>query len=230
MVLVTASKVNRIAVSMGSGHWDTARRVVTGPANCSAPTARGSAISRQPTSTSRATASTSCCPSTTARAVRLARKRAPTGDSPVTCRAVIHESALHTRVGGPAVMRRQLLRLTEASRLPNVTAQVHPFEAGVYSAHTRSFVLFGGGAPELDTVYLEHPTNSPSLIQHVMYALREDPRCPTSPGRSRRTAPAVKASAWSRRQQRPAPTSTSARATNPTAGPRSRPTPSRTHP
>jgi transcriptional regulator with XRE-family HTH domain len=91
---------------------------------------------------------------------RLARQRVLTGDSPVTYRAVIHESALHTRVGGPAVMRRQLLRLMEVSRLPNVTVQVYPFEAGVYSAHTRSFVLFGGGAPELDTVYLEHPTNS----------------------------------------------------------------------
>ncbi|WP_409471946.1 helix-turn-helix domain-containing protein [Streptomyces sp. HC307] len=91
---------------------------------------------------------------------RLARQRVLTGDSPVTYRAVIHESALHTRVGGPAVMRRQLRRLIEVSRLPNVTVQVYPFEAGVYAAHSRSFVIFGGGIPELDTVYLEHPTKS----------------------------------------------------------------------
>ena len=57
-------------------------------------------------------------------------------------------------------MRRQLLRLMEASRLPNVTVQVYPFEAGVYSAHSRSFVIFGGATPELDTVFLEHPANS----------------------------------------------------------------------
>jgi transcriptional regulator with XRE-family HTH domain len=91
---------------------------------------------------------------------RLARQRVLTGDSPVTYRAVIHESALHTQVGSPTIMRRQLLRLMEVSRLPNVTVQVYPFEAGVYAAHTRSFVIFGGGAPELDTVYLEHPMNS----------------------------------------------------------------------
>jgi len=91
---------------------------------------------------------------------RLARQRVLNGDSPVTYRAIIHESALHTRVGGTAVMRRQLLRLMEVSRLPNVTVQVYPFEAGVYAAHSRSFVIFGGGVPELDTVYLEHPTNS----------------------------------------------------------------------
>jgi hypothetical protein len=78
----------------------------------------------------------------------------------VTYRAVIHEAALHTRVGGPAVMRRQLLRLIEASRLPNVTVQVYPFEAGNYAAHTQSFVIYGATAPELDTAYLEHPMQS----------------------------------------------------------------------
>jgi hypothetical protein len=57
-------------------------------------------------------------------------------------------------------MRRQLLRLIEVSRLPNVTIQVYPFEAGIYSAHTQSFVIYGGAAIELDTVYLEHPMSS----------------------------------------------------------------------
>ncbi|MET8135756.1 MULTISPECIES: helix-turn-helix transcriptional regulator [unclassified Streptomyces] len=91
---------------------------------------------------------------------RLARQRVLTGGSPVTYRAVVHEAALHAQVGGAAVMRRQLLRLMEISRLPNVAVQVYPFEAGIYAAHTQSFVLYGSSAPELDTVYLEHPTNS----------------------------------------------------------------------
>ncbi|WP_149830345.1 helix-turn-helix domain-containing protein [Streptomyces tailanensis] len=91
---------------------------------------------------------------------RLARQQVLMGVKPVTYRAVIHEAALHTQVGGPAVMRRQLLRLMEVSRLPNVTVQVCPFTAGIYSAHTQSFVMYGGDAPELDTVYLEHPTGS----------------------------------------------------------------------
>ncbi|MEV4863485.1 helix-turn-helix domain-containing protein [Streptomyces ossamyceticus] len=91
---------------------------------------------------------------------RLARQRVLTGDPAVSYHAVIHEAALHTRVGGPAVMRRQLLRLIEVSRLPNVNVQVYPFEAGNYAAHTQSFVIYGAAAPELDTVYLEHPTQS----------------------------------------------------------------------
>lgn len=57
-------------------------------------------------------------------------------------------------------MRAQLLRLMEVSRLPNVTVRVFPYEAGAYSAYSQSFVIFGGSTPELDTVYLEHPTNS----------------------------------------------------------------------
>jgi transcriptional regulator with XRE-family HTH domain len=91
---------------------------------------------------------------------RLARQRILTGNAPVAYRAVIHEAALHTRVGSAAIMRRQLLRLIEICRLPNVTVQVYPFEAGIYSAHTQSFVIYGGAVPELDTVYLEHPTKS----------------------------------------------------------------------
>ncbi|MFC4500527.1 MULTISPECIES: helix-turn-helix domain-containing protein [Streptomyces] len=88
---------------------------------------------------------------------RLARQRVLTDASPLAYHAVIFEAALHTRVGGPAVMRRQLLRLIEASRLPNVTVQVFPFEAGNYAAHTQSFVIYGTASPDLDTVYLEHP-------------------------------------------------------------------------
>jgi hypothetical protein len=82
------------------------------------------------------------------------------GNSPVTCRAIIHEAALHARIGGPQTMRKQLLRLIEVSRLPNVTVQIFPFEAGAYSAYSRTFAIFGGATPELDTVYLEHPVNS----------------------------------------------------------------------
>ncbi|WP_405859859.1 DUF5753 domain-containing protein [Streptomyces sp. NBC_01515] len=91
---------------------------------------------------------------------RMARQRVLTGPHPLTYLAVIHEAALHTRVGGPAVMRRQLLRLMQVSRLPNATVQVYPFEAGIYSAHTQAFVIYGGATPELDTVYLEQPTES----------------------------------------------------------------------
>ncbi|MFI0260888.1 helix-turn-helix domain-containing protein [Streptomyces sp. NPDC017056] len=89
---------------------------------------------------------------------RMARQRILAGV--VTYRAIVHEAALHVQIGGPKVMRRQLLRLIEAARQPNVTVQVFPFEAGSYSSFSRSFGIFGGSVPELDTVHLEHPMDS----------------------------------------------------------------------
>ncbi|MFP3992080.1 Scr1 family TA system antitoxin-like transcriptional regulator [Streptomyces sp. E11-3] len=53
-----------------------------------------------------------------------------------------------------------MLRLIEVARLPNVTLQVFPFERGAYAASSRSFILFGGTTPELDTVYIEQPLGS----------------------------------------------------------------------
>ncbi|MCP3819556.1 helix-turn-helix domain-containing protein [Streptomyces sp. A3M-1-3] len=91
---------------------------------------------------------------------RLNRQRILLGATPVEYRAVIHEAALHAQIGGAQVMRKQLLRLIEVSRLSNVTVQIYPFEAGAYSAYSRSFAIFGGVMPELDTVYLEHPLTS----------------------------------------------------------------------
>jgi transcriptional regulator with XRE-family HTH domain len=88
---------------------------------------------------------------------RLARQRVLTGDEPVRYHAVIHESALRVRIGGAKTMHKQLLRLIEVARLPNVTVQIFPFEAGAYAAFSRPFVLFGGSTQELDTLYLEHP-------------------------------------------------------------------------
>ncbi|AEW96508.1 MULTISPECIES: helix-turn-helix domain-containing protein [Streptomycetaceae] len=86
---------------------------------------------------------------------RLARQRVL--GAGVTYRAVIHEAALHVQIGGAATMRKQLLRLMEVARLPNVTVQIFPFEAGAYSPYTCSFGIYGSGVPELDTLYLEHP-------------------------------------------------------------------------
>ncbi|MFD9909225.1 helix-turn-helix domain-containing protein [Streptomyces sp. NPDC059063] len=91
---------------------------------------------------------------------RLARQRILASEALASYHAVIHESALRVRVGGAKTMRKQLLRLIEVARLPNVTVQIFPFDAGVYAAFSRPFVLFRGATPELDTVYLEHPLNS----------------------------------------------------------------------
>jgi hypothetical protein len=54
---------------------------------------------------------------------------------------VIDEAVLRRQVGGPDVMRRQLLRLIEASELPNVTIQVLPFAIGAHPGVAGSFEI-----------------------------------------------------------------------------------------
>jgi Domain of unknown function (DUF5753) len=64
-------------------------------------------------------------------------------------------------VGGREVMRGQLERLIEATKLPNVTLQVLPFGAGAHPAMQGSFSILRFADRELpDLVYLEHLTNA----------------------------------------------------------------------
>ncbi|HEV8166622.1 MAG TPA: DUF5753 domain-containing protein, partial [Actinomycetota bacterium] len=78
--------------------------------------------------------------------------------------AVVDEAALRRPVGGRAVMRAQLERLIEASKLPNVILQVLPFGAGAHPAMVGAFSVLRFSDRELpDVVYLEHLTNASYL-------------------------------------------------------------------
>jgi hypothetical protein len=75
--------------------------------------------------------------------------------------AVIDEAALRRPVGGPGVMRGQLERLIEATKLPNVTLQILPFTAGAHPAMVGAFSILRFADQELpDVVYIEHLTNA----------------------------------------------------------------------
>ena len=64
--------------------------------------------------------------------LRMARQTLLTREHPPRLWAVMDEAALRRPVGGPGVMRGQLERLLDATKLPNVTLQVLPFEAGAH--------------------------------------------------------------------------------------------------
>ena len=75
--------------------------------------------------------------------------------------AVVDEAALRRPVGGPEVMRTQLERLIDATRLPTVTLQILPFGAGAHPAMVGAFSVLRFADQELpDVVYLEHLTNA----------------------------------------------------------------------
>jgi Domain of unknown function (DUF5753)/Helix-turn-helix domain len=93
--------------------------------------------------------------------LRMARQMLLTREQPPRLWAVVDEAALRRPVGGREVMRGQLERLLEASKLPNVTLQILPFDAGAHPAMGSSFSVLRFPEQELpDVVYLEHLTNA----------------------------------------------------------------------
>lgn len=93
--------------------------------------------------------------------VRLTRQGVLRGDPPLRLNAVLDEAVLRRQVGGPEVMARQLDRLMEAARSPQVTLQVLPFSAGAHIGVTGPFVIFSfSNTSDLDVVVLDHLTSS----------------------------------------------------------------------
>ncbi len=82
--------------------------------------------------------------------LRMVRQTALTRDDPLHLWCVLDEAALRRQVGGPAVMREQLVRLAEvAEDLPHVTIQVLPFDKGSHAGLDGEFTLlhFEAGPP-----------------------------------------------------------------------------------
>jgi transcriptional regulator with XRE-family HTH domain len=109
--------------------------------------------------------------------LRMARQILLTRDGPPRLWAVVDEAALRRPVGGKEVMRGQLERLIEATKLPNVTLQILPFASGAHPAMVGSFSVLRFPDEELpDIVYLEHLTsalylNKPDDVDQYLHVM-----------------------------------------------------------
>ena len=93
--------------------------------------------------------------------LRMARQILLTREAPPRLWAVVDEAALRRPVGGREVMRGQLERLVEATKLANVTLQILPFDSGAHPAMAGAFSVLRFPDRELpDVVYLEHLTSA----------------------------------------------------------------------
>jgi transcriptional regulator with XRE-family HTH domain len=72
---------------------------------------------------------------------RLRRQHVLTRPNPVTLDVLCLEVALRAIVGGPEVMREQLLRLIEDARRDNITLRVVPFSAGAHAVFGTPFAV-----------------------------------------------------------------------------------------
>lgn len=73
---------------------------------------------------------------------------------------IIDESVIRHVIGGPDVMRRQLLQLKELSAQPHVHLRIVPFEVGMYPRMRIPYVIFEFETPEdEDVLYIENATD-----------------------------------------------------------------------
>ncbi|MEV6806067.1 helix-turn-helix domain-containing protein [Streptomyces sp. NPDC017248] len=94
-------------------------------------------------------------------ALRMQRQQLLTRPDPPRFWAVMDETALRRPAGGPEVMRAQIDKLLEATKLPHVTLQVAPFANGPHPGTYGPFVLFRFAMSELpDMVYSEYLTGA----------------------------------------------------------------------
>jgi hypothetical protein len=107
----------------------------------------------------------------------MARQILLTREQPPRLWAVVDEAAMRRPVGGREVMRDQVERLIDAAKLPNVTLQVLPFDAGAHPGMVGSFSVLRFPEEELpDVVYLEHLTsalylNKPEEVDQYLHVM-----------------------------------------------------------
>ncbi|WP_101255174.1 helix-turn-helix domain-containing protein [Streptomyces barkulensis] len=103
--------------------------------------------------------------------VRLERQRALTRTEPAPLNVwmILGEAALRQQIGGPAVLREQLLHVVKTAQLPNVTVQVLPFTAGACHGGPYPFLIYAFPPPaSLEVVLLEN------FASHAYLETKED--------------------------------------------------------
>jgi len=96
--------------------------------------------------------------------IRMTRQQILERGDPPRIRLVINEGAVRRLVGGRAVMREQLMKLSEERSRGNVMIQILPFTAGEHPGMSGPFSILDFAEPtELGVVNLEGMTTSLSL-------------------------------------------------------------------
>src|SRR5439155_16520325 len=105
---------------------------------------------------------------------RLGRQAILAGRRP-HLRVVIDEAVLWRPVGGSDVLRRQMLRLIEASERPTTTIQILPFSVGAHPATTGHFIILEFDNPTPPHVFSDGLTggvlrSQPDDVKSYQYA------------------------------------------------------------
>jgi hypothetical protein len=86
---------------------------------------------------------------------RLERQHILQRKQPPQVWTVLHEAVLHTEIGGPEVMRRQLQHLLTYAEAPHVGLQIMPFSAGAHTGMNGAFNMLRFEKHHDDLLYQE---------------------------------------------------------------------------
>jgi len=102
----------------------------------------------------------------------MTRQRVLTRENTLRLSVVLDETVLRKKVGGAAVMGRQLERLSEAARSPNVEIRVLPDAVGAHPAVTGEFTILHFPEPSAPgVVYIENMTSN-LYVEHEAEVFR----------------------------------------------------------
>jgi len=91
--------------------------------------------------------------------LRMERQESMSREDGPELNFVIDEAALHRVVGGPRVMRQQLVHINDAGRRANVSVSIVPYMHGMYRGLGVPFVLFEfPEAVDEDVLFIENPS------------------------------------------------------------------------
>jgi hypothetical protein len=109
--------------------------------------------------------------------LRMRRQQTLERDGGPVLWVILDEAALRRPIGGPEVMRTQILHLIDQAARPNVTIQLLPYSVGAHAAEGGAFTLLRFAEADLpDVVYLEHLTGAqyiekPEDVEHYARAM-----------------------------------------------------------
>ncbi|MEV2274969.1 helix-turn-helix transcriptional regulator [Nocardiopsis sp. NPDC049922] len=92
--------------------------------------------------------------------LRMDRQQIFDRAEPVHLSAVLDESVLRRRVGGPEVMAEQIQHLRELASQPHIDLHVLTFEAGAHASPEGSFTLLKMSDPFPEVAHIESPAGS----------------------------------------------------------------------
>jgi transcriptional regulator with XRE-family HTH domain len=90
--------------------------------------------------------------------LRIQREELFDGDNPPSFHFILEEAVIRRPVGGSSVMHRQLRRLLEVAKKPNITVEIIPFLVGLHQGMKGPFEVVEFADPQdRDIVFLESP-------------------------------------------------------------------------